>query len=137
MDVRIIQQRYNVLLKRKEVTFQVNHKKTGGTPTRLEIRDALAKLLKAKRDVVYVKRVETKTGTMTAIGEANAYDSLEQAKSVEPEYIIARNMPPKKKEATSPTTEETKARNIHEPAEKQEAEVKPEQAKKTEQPKEE
>jgi ribosomal protein S24E len=42
--------------------------------------------------------METKTGTMIAVGEANAYDSIEQAKFVEPKHIIARNTPPEKKE---------------------------------------
>jgi ribosomal protein S24E len=45
--------------------------------------------------------VETKTGTMLAVGEANLYDSPEQVKLVEPEHIITRNIPPEK-----PTEEE-------------------------------
>jgi len=35
---------------------------------------------------------------MTAVGEANAYDSVEQAKIVEPKHIVARNVPPKQSE---------------------------------------
>ena len=98
MKVTITQQQYNPLLKRKEIAFEVDHKQTGGTPTRLEVRNALAEMLKAKPEVVCVKRIETKTGTMTAIGEANAYDTVEQATLIEPKYIIERNMPKEKKE---------------------------------------
>lgn len=98
MEIKITQQQYNPLLKRKEITFAVDHKQTKGTPTRLEIRHALAEMLKTNLDTIYVKRVETKTGTMTATGEANAYDSVEQGKLVEPKYIIDRNMPKEKKE---------------------------------------
>jgi ribosomal protein S24E len=47
---------------------------------------------------VYVRKVETKTGTMIAVGEANAYDSIEQAKLLEPKHIVARNAPPEKAE---------------------------------------
>jgi len=98
MKVRITSEEYNPLLKRKEVAFEVEHKETGGTPSRSEVRKMLAASLKIDPELVYVKKMETKTGTMIAVGEANAYDSTEQAKLVEPEYIIARNMPPEKQE---------------------------------------
>jgi len=98
MKVTITQQIYNPLLKRKEIAFEVDHKQTRGTPTRLEVRNALAEVLKAKPEVVCVKRIETKTGTMIAIGEANAYDTVEQATLIEPKYIIERNTPKEKKE---------------------------------------
>jgi ribosomal protein S24E len=32
----------------------------------------------------------------TAVGLANIYDSTEQAKLIEPHYIIKRNIPPEK-----------------------------------------
>jgi small subunit ribosomal protein S24e len=98
MNVRITSEEYNPLLKRKEVAFEVEHKETGGTPSRLEVRKSLATLLKSDLELVYVKKMETKTGTMIAVGEANAYDSIEQAKLVEPKHIIARNTPPEKQE---------------------------------------
>jgi small subunit ribosomal protein S24e len=98
MNVRITSEEYNPLLKRKEVAFEIEHKETGGTPSRFEVRKSLATLLKTDLELVYVKKMETKTGTMIAVGEANAYDSIEQAKFVEPKHIIARNTPSEKKE---------------------------------------
>lgn len=98
MEVKITQQQYNPLLKRKEIAFEIEHSQTKGTPARLEIRQRLAEILKTNLEVVFVKRVETKAGTMRAIGNANAYDSIEQAKLIEPKYIIARNLPKEKKE---------------------------------------
>jgi len=106
MKVKIISEEYNPLLKRKEVAFQVEHSETGGTPLRLEVRKELASLLKTDLERVYIKKMETKTGTMTTVGEANAYDSIEQAKLVEPEHIVTRNMPPKQPEE-SQTPEKT------------------------------
>ncbi len=103
MKVTIKQQQYNPLLKRKEITFEVDHRQTKGTPTRLEVRNALAEMLKAKPEVVCLKRIQTKTGTMTAIGEANAYDTAEQATLIEPKYIIERNTPKEKKETDEKT----------------------------------
>ncbi len=98
MKVKIVSKEQNPLLKRNEVIFRIEHAQDGGTPTRLEVRQQLATLLKTDLELVFVKEVETKTGTMIALGEANAYDSIEQAKLVEPEHIITRNMPPKKPE---------------------------------------
>ena len=96
MQIKIISETYNPLLKRKEITFEMNHTQTGGTPSRFEVRKALAQIAKVDLDRVYIRKFETKTGTMTAVGTANIYDAVEQAKLVEPEYIILRNQPPEK-----------------------------------------
>lgn len=96
MKLKILSQKYNPLLKRKEVVFEVDHSQEGQTTSRLELRENLANMLKIEIDLVFVEKVETKTGTMIAIGEANAYESAEQAKLIEPEHIITRNVFPKK-----------------------------------------
>lgn len=107
MKVKIISKEQNPLLKRKEVTFSIEHDQYGGTPTRGEVRNQLAKMLKTDLELVYVKQLETKTGTTVAIGEANAYETVEQAKLVEPKHIIARNTPKEKpKEAEAALTGE-------------------------------
>lgn len=106
MKVNITSKEQNPLLKRKEVTFSVDHSQNGGTPSRVEVGKQLATLLKTKLELVYVKNLETKTGTMTAVGEANVYDSIEQAKHLEPKHIIARNAVPEKPKEESQAQEE-------------------------------
>ena len=96
MEIRIVSQKDNKPLKRREITFEVEHGETGGTPPRTQVRRMLASVLKVDPQLVYVKRIETKTGTMVALGEANAYESIEQARLIEPEYIIERNSPSEK-----------------------------------------
>ncbi|MEM3553532.1 MAG: 30S ribosomal protein S24e [Candidatus Bathyarchaeia archaeon] len=96
MEVKILSENVNPLLKRKEVIFQVDHNQTGSTPPRLEVKNAIAKLLKIDANLVFIKKLETKTGTHKAIGLANVYDSTEHAKLIEPEYIVKRNIPPEK-----------------------------------------
>lgn len=96
MEIKIISDHEKQLLKRKEVYFKVKHDKTGGTPPRLEVRRAIANALKTKVDLVFVKKLETETGTHVAVGFANVYDTMDQARLVEPEYIIKRNIPPEK-----------------------------------------
>jgi len=95
MEIKIISQKENPLLKRKEVHFNVEHD-PGSTPPRLEVRRAVATALKSNVDMVFIKKFETKTGTHTAAGTANLYESIEQAKLIEPEYIVKRNIPPEK-----------------------------------------
>ena len=96
MKLKITSEKKNPLLKRREVYFNVEHNQTGSTPPRLEVRNAVADALKVDVNLVFVKKLETKTGTQVADGIANVYDSIGQAKLVEPEYIIKRNSPPEK-----------------------------------------
>jgi small subunit ribosomal protein S24e len=95
MEITITSQKENPLLKRKEVQFNVEHN-TGSTPPRMEVRRAVATALKSNLDLVFIKKFETKTGTHTAVGTANLYESIEQARLIEPEYIMKRNIPPEK-----------------------------------------
>ncbi|MEM3704109.1 MAG: 30S ribosomal protein S24e [Candidatus Bathyarchaeia archaeon] len=96
MEIKILTENENALLKRKEVIFHVEHNQTGSTPPRLEVRNALAKLMKKDANLVFIKKLKTKTGTHIAVGTANVYDSIEHARLIEPEYIINRNVPPEK-----------------------------------------
>lgn len=101
MEIKILSETENPLLKRKEVVFQVEHSQTGGTPPRAEVKAAIARALKKDFDLVFIKRMETKTGTRTAIGTANVYNSVGHAKLIEPEYVVKRNMPAEKQREES------------------------------------
>jgi small subunit ribosomal protein S24e len=96
MEVKIITSKDNPLLKRREVQFRIEHGPQSKTPARLEVKKALAAEMKIGEERVFVKDMRTLTGTGTAIGHANAYESAEQAKIVEPDYIVKRNSPPEK-----------------------------------------
>src|SRR5512139_3041232 len=98
MEIKITSTKENPLLKRREVTFTIDHGPSGKTPGRLEVRKAVAGEAKTSTDLVFVLKIETKTGTSTALGFANVYESAEQAKLVEPEYIEQRNNPKPKEE---------------------------------------
>jgi ribosomal protein S24E len=67
----------------------------------------LAVLLKTELDQVWVRSIETKTGTHKTVGRAHVYNDPRKALVVEPEYIIQRNQKPEKvPEADEPKTEE-------------------------------
>ncbi len=103
MQINIDSTKNNPLLKRKEVAFTINQGPKEKTPPRLEVKKALAIELKIGDEVVFVKRMHTKTGTSITQGVANVYQTVEQSKIVEPEYIRKRNSPPEKpkEEATA------------------------------------
>jgi len=97
MEVKIVSTKENSLLKRREVNFAVDQGPKGKTPARLEVKKAVASELKINEELVFIKKMKTMTGTNTAVGVANAYETLEQARFIEPEYIRKRNSPPEEK----------------------------------------
>ena len=103
MQIKVESAKDNALLKRKEVVFTIIHGPKEKTPPRLEVKKALAVEMKIGDDVVFIKKMRTKTGTNITEGTANVYQNAAQAKLVEPEYIRKRNSPPEKpkEEATA------------------------------------
>jgi len=91
MELKNITYRYNPLLERKEVYLDIDHSSEGSTPSRIAVRDALAKHFGVDPACVVVRKVETRTGTMVAKVEAHVYDRPETALSVEPEHILRKN----------------------------------------------
>ncbi len=69
-------------------------------------------MLKVELDKVWVRSIETKTGTHTTIGLAHVYNDPGKALVVEPDYIIQRNQKPEavaesgEQEAEKPEAEE-------------------------------
>ena len=95
MEIEIISKKHNSLLNRKEVQFRAKHSDIGSTPPKQQVRKALANTLKEKADFIFIKKLETKTGTHLAVGLANVYSSLDEARLIEPKYIIERTNPSK------------------------------------------
>ncbi len=94
MNIEITSQRDNPLLKRREVYFRIEHASEGSTPRRSEVRKAVADSLKANLDLVFVKKYETKAGMNVAFGLANVYKTIDEARLIEPKFILSRNNPP-------------------------------------------
>ena len=99
MKTEIINNQRNELLKRNEVKFSIIHEESG-TPPRVDVKQKLATSLDVNEERIFIIKYETKTGSMTTFGEANVYDSVEQAKKTEPKYIILRNTPKTEKKET-------------------------------------
>ncbi len=104
--------RTNPLIGRKEIEFEI---KEQATPSRAAVRRDIAVIMKTDLDKVWVRQIETKTGTHTTVGLVHVYDDAAKALQVEPEHIIKRNQAPApavkeedKKEDEAPAAEEEK-----------------------------
>ncbi len=120
MEIRVLDQKANPLLKRQEIRFEVTHA-TAATPQRDAVRGELAKLLKAPKDRVVVERMHARFGTAVTLGSANIYDSADAAKAISREHILVRNGLKEKEAAKAPAAEAA-------PAEAKPAEAKPAEA---------
>jgi small subunit ribosomal protein S24e len=90
VEIKILEDRPNPLLKRHEYHFEIAHA-TAATPSRDAVRGELAKLVKAPKDRVIVERMNARFGTAVTRGDAMVYDSTEAAKVTAREHILVRN----------------------------------------------
>jgi ribosomal protein S24E len=96
LDLKVKQDNYNPLLKRKEVSIEVEHEGQG-TPSRVDLRKAVASKFSTKPENVYIIEVETKTGTQDAVCLIEVYDDPQTAQQTVPKYIQTRNLPPEER----------------------------------------
>ena len=90
MDVKILEERANPLLHRKEYTFEVDHA-GAATPPRAEVRKELAKLVKVPADRLVIERMNALFGTAKTRGDAMAYATKEAVDVTTREHILIRN----------------------------------------------
>lgn len=82
--------RYNPLIKRRELLVVVYHVGKG-TPSRSELRSAIAKAYNVDEDRVYIRKILSEFGIGRTRVQVHIYDSPERARQFEPEYIIKRH----------------------------------------------
>jgi ribosomal protein S24E len=101
MEIKLVSVKKNPLLNRKEVDFLVEQKSKTKTPSRLEIKKRIADKLKSSEDLVFVKKMQTLTGSHITVGIANIYETSKHADLIESNHIKKRNQPQeiKKEEA--------------------------------------
>jgi small subunit ribosomal protein S24e len=90
MEITILEERPNPLLKRRELRFAIAHA-TAATPSRDAVRGELSKLVKAPKERVIIERMGAQYGTATTHGDALVYESADAVKSITREHILIRN----------------------------------------------
>lgn len=107
MEIRILEERANPLLHRREYRFEVTHATTA-TPKREEVRAEIAKLVQAPKDRVIIERMHARFGTAVSRGDANVYESVDHLKKITREHILVRHGL-KEKAAKGPAAESPKS----------------------------
>jgi len=90
VEIRILEDRANPLMKRHELRFEVAHA-TASTPSRDAVRGELSKLVNAPKDRVIIERMHARYGTAVTRGDAVVYESAEAAKAIVRSHILVRN----------------------------------------------
>jgi small subunit ribosomal protein S24e len=90
MEIKILEERPNPLMKRNEYRFEVTHP-TAATPTRDQVRGELSKIVKASKERVIIERMHARYGTAITRGDALVYENAEAAKATTREHILVRN----------------------------------------------
>src|SRR5688500_16621890 len=90
MDIEIVNKHQNALLKRTDVTFKIIHPKEK-TPQRSVIRDKLAGIVGSPREGVIIGQLRSPFGASSTAGSAKCYPSAEDAKKMEPQFLLKRH----------------------------------------------
>jgi len=88
--IEVVNERYNPLVKRLELTCVISHF-SSGTPSRRELREVLSKVYGKPPENIYVRSIVSEYGIGKSLARVNIYDSRERAITFEPEYIIKRD----------------------------------------------
>jgi ribosomal protein S24E len=119
MEIKVSNEFYNPLLKRKEISLEIEH--TGeGTPQRFDIRKRMAAKLNAKIENVFVVSLNTATGLQRSTCSLQVYDDPHVASSTVPEHVAVRNLSPEER-AKVKEAKGAKPEKAAKPAEKREA----------------
>ena len=89
MDIEIIEEKVNPLLKRVELKVKVSH--NGATPRRAEVKDNVVALKDANHDRVVVESLHSRFGACESIASVMVYESRDAMLSTEEEYVLRKN----------------------------------------------
>jgi len=121
LELKLTSVKKNPLFNRQEIEFMVEQNKT---PSRSNVRIGVAVAMKVDLNNVYVREIETKSGTHVTVGSAHVYADPEQALKIEPKYIIERNQKAKAEPEPEPEAEPEPEPEVEEaPEEEPEAET--------------
>ncbi len=125
MEVQIIKDKTNPILKRREISLKVKDKVT---PSRIEVKGKLAALLNSKPELIVIERLGTVYGKQELAGTACIYQTEERLKQLAHEHLVARDAPKAKEGGEAPAQAAQAAPAAKEAEVKAEpkAEVKPE-----------
>lgn len=109
MKVKVLNEIYNPLLKRKELQLEIAHD-SSGTPNRVIAKQDIATQLGENAQKIHIISMKTLTGTNKAICKAELYDDPDRSKKIVPPYIQQRELPKAESQGTEKKPKEEKAK---------------------------
>ncbi|MDD1679856.1 MAG: 30S ribosomal protein S24e [Methanomicrobiales archaeon] len=88
MEITILEDKRNELLKRREIQFQVAYQ--GPTPSRQQVLDKLSALLNLSPNLTVIDSLRTRFGKTEIKGTARIYDTEEMKTEIERPYLFKR-----------------------------------------------
>ncbi|MEZ5335472.1 MAG: 30S ribosomal protein S24e [Methanolobus sp.] len=92
MDIKIIKDKNNALLNRRELNLTVTF--DGATPSRNDVKDKLAAMLTVPLELVIVQNMENEFGKQEIKAYVKIYEDEARMKQVEEAYVLERNKLP-------------------------------------------
>ncbi len=90
LTIRKVKEFENPLLFRKEYVFAVIHEGKS-TPSRIQIREELSKLLGVSKDLIVIRKLKTEFGMNLTYAEVHVYEDKKKMLEIEPRYILKRD----------------------------------------------
>ncbi len=103
MDIKIIEDKNNVLLNRRELNFEVNFE--GPTPARMDVKNKMAALLNVPLELVVIQRMKNDFGRQKLSGYAKIYEDVARMNKIEKAHILERNKLPEAPEENTEAAE--------------------------------
>jgi len=89
MKLEIAKERDTPLLSRKRVTLNLEYE--GATPSRLDLKKAVAKKLGSKENLTIIRHVYTRFGKQKAKIIAHVYEKEEDMKAIEFSKVVSKH----------------------------------------------
>ena len=90
MEIQIIKDKTNPLLKRREINVSVKNKTTA---SRIELKNKLAALLNSKPELIVIEHLGSIYGKQEMMAKACLYQTEERLKQLTHQHLIARDAP--------------------------------------------
>jgi ribosomal protein S24E len=97
MDTKILEDKKQPLFSRRVISAEIDFGE-GKTPSRADVRNEIARAVKAEGKLVSVRKIATEYGYRRAKVEAYVYASEAELAKGEPKHILSRHEPKKAKE---------------------------------------
>ncbi len=92
MDIKIIKEKNNALLNRRELNLNIGF--DGATPSRSDLKAKVAAMLNVAQELVIIQKMEKQFGKQAVSAYVKIYENADRMKQVEAKYVIERNAMP-------------------------------------------